>query len=62
VEGPLLPEGWPLSRFQRENAAGIAAADGATIAGWLLPRLYRRLATKPEIADFARFTARAKAA
>lgn len=62
VEGPLFPEGWPLSRFQRENADAIAAGDGATIAGWLLPRLYRRPATKPEIDDFARFMERASAA
>jgi hypothetical protein len=62
VEGPLFPAGWPLSRFQRENAAAIAAGDGATIARWLLPRLYRRPATKQEIDDFARFMERAKAA
>jgi len=55
VEGPLYPEGWPLSRFQRENAAAIAAGDGKRIATWLLPKLYRRPATATEIGDFAKY-------
>ena len=55
VEGPLYPEGWPLSRFQRENAAAITAGDGKRIATWLLPKLYRRPATATEIGDFAKY-------
>ena len=55
VEGPLYPEGWPLSRFQRENAAAIAAGDGKRIATWLLPKIYRRPATAAETADFAKY-------
>jgi mono/diheme cytochrome c family protein len=62
VEGPLFPEGWPLSRFQRENAAAIAAGDGKPIATWLLPKLYRRPATATEIADFAKYVTTASRA
>lgn len=62
VEGPLYPDGWPLSRFQRENAEAIAAGDAKKIAAWLLPRLYRRPADSGEIADFARFTMQSAAA
>lgn len=62
VEGPMYPDGWPLSRFQRENADAIAAGDRAKIAEWLLPRLYRRPAAKAEIADFDRFMERASVA
>ena len=62
VEGPLYPEGWPLSRFQRENAAAIVAGDGKRIATWLLPKLYRRPATAIEIADFAKYVTTASRA
>lgn len=62
VEGPLHSEGWPISRFQRENAAAIAAGDAKAVAGWLLPRLFRRPATEDEIADFARFATTSAAA
>ena len=55
VEGPIYPEGWPLSRFQRENAVAIASGDEKQIAAWLLPRLYRRPATAAETADFTKF-------
>lgn len=62
VEGPLYPDGWPLSRFQRENAAAIAAGDEKRIAAWLLPRLYRRPATAAETTDFAKFVSTATTA
>lgn len=62
VEGPLYPEGWPISRFQRENAAAIAAGDAESVATWLLPRLFRRPATRDEVADFARFATTSAAA
>lgn len=62
VEGPLFPDGWPLSRFQRENAKAIAAGDAKAVANWLLPRLYRRPATPEEVGGFGRFTAKAAAA
>jgi hypothetical protein len=62
VEGPLYPEGWPLSRFQRENEKAIAAGDWKKVAGWLLPRLYRRPATSEEIGDFAQFAQQASLA
>jgi hypothetical protein len=55
VEGPLFPDGWPLSRFQRENAAAIAAKDAVAIARWLLPKLYRRPITADEVTAFATF-------
>jgi|GEM_PF-1935061 len=55
LEGPLYPDGWPLSRFQRENAAAIVAKDAKRIAQWLLPKLYRRPATENDIAEFAAF-------
>ena len=61
MEGPIYPEGWPLSRFQRENEKAIAAGDSKTIATWLLPRLYRRPAESGEIADFAQFATQAAA-
>ena len=62
VEGPLYPEGWPLSRFQRENEPAIAAGDAKKIATWLLPRLYRRPATEDEVADFTQFATQSAAA
>lgn len=62
VEGPLFPDGWPLSRLQRDNEQAIAAGDAAAVGGWLLPRLYRRPATAEEVADFARFAKDAAAA
>ncbi len=52
VDGPHFPDGWPLSRFQRDNAAAIAARDAKAIAGWLLPRLYRRPVTQAEVGTF----------
>jgi hypothetical protein len=52
IDGPHFPDGWPLSRFQRDNAAAIASRDAKAIAGWLLPRLYRRPATGAELAAF----------
>ena len=55
IEGPLYPDGWPLSRFQRENAEAIAAKDARRVAQWLLPKLYRRPVTADEVADFAAF-------
>lgn len=61
VEGPLYPEGWPFSRFQRDNEKAITAGDAKKIASWLLPRLYRRPAESEEIADFARFATQAAA-
>jgi mono/diheme cytochrome c family protein len=62
VEGPLYPKGWPLSRFQRENEKAIAAGDWKKVAGWLLPRLYRRPATSEEIGDFAQVAQQASLA
>lgn len=62
VEGPLYPEGWPLSRFQRENAAAITAHDAKTCGEWLLPKLFRRNAKAEEIADFVEFVARTEKA
>lgn len=62
VEGPIYPDGWPMSRFQRENAAAIAAQDAGRVAAWLLPRLYRRPATSGEIEDFSAFVNEAAAA
>ena len=62
VEGPLFPEGWPLSRFQRENEKAIAAGDWKQVATWLLPRLYRRPISSEEISDFAAFAHQASMA
>lgn len=62
VEGPLFPEGWPLSRFQRENAAAIAAKDATKIGQWLLPRLFRRPVNADEVAEFAAFVAQSEKA
>ncbi len=55
VEGPLFPEGWPASRFQRENAKAIAARDVRRVGQWLLPKLFRRPATEQEIAAFVAY-------
>lgn len=55
VEGPLYPNGWPLSRFQRENAEAIAAKDAKRVAQRLLPKLYRRPVSAQEIVEFASF-------
>lgn len=60
VEGPLFPEGWPLSRLQRENAAAIAAKDAQAIGAWLLPQLFRRPAKPEEILEFAATAKRAE--
>lgn len=61
VEGPLFPDGWPLSRFQRETADAVARKDAKAVAEWLLPRLYRRPAKADEVGEFAAFVARAEA-
>jgi 3-methyladenine DNA glycosylase AlkC len=61
VEGPLYPDGWPLSRFQRENADALAKKDAKAIAEWLLPRLFRRPAKAEEIKDFVAFVAKSEA-
>jgi hypothetical protein len=60
VEGPLFPEGWPVSRFQRENAKAIAARDARRVGQWLLPRLFRRPATDKEIAAFVAYVNKAE--
>ena len=60
VEGPLFPDGWPMSRFQRDNAAAIAKKDAKAVGAWLLPKLYRRPAKAEELADFAAFAARSE--
>jgi hypothetical protein len=60
IEGPLFPDGFPLSRFQRENAAALAAKDSAAVAKWLLPQLFRRPAAPEEIAGFAATVERAE--
>lgn len=52
LDGPHFPDGWPLSRFQRENAEAIAARDARRIAAWLLPQLFRRPATANELDTF----------
>ncbi|WP_439624688.1 DUF1592 domain-containing protein [Gemmata sp.] len=62
VEGPLFPDGWPASRFQRENADAIARKDASAVAAWLLPRLYRRPAKPDELTEFAAFVAKSEAA
>ena len=62
VEGPLFPEGWPLSKFQRENSEAIAAGDAKRVGAWLLPRLFRRPAQQAEVAEFAAFVADAEKA
>ena len=61
IQGPLFPDGWPVSRFQRENAAALAAKDAAAVARRLLPQLFRRPAKPAEIAAFAETVARAEA-
>ncbi len=61
VEGPLFLDGWPLSRFQRENADALAKKDAKTIAEWLLRRLFRRPAKAEEIQDFVAFVAKSEA-
>jgi hypothetical protein len=61
VEGPLFPDGWPMSRFQRENAVAFAKKDAKAIAEWLLPRLFRRPAKAEEIKDFVAFVAKSEA-
>lgn len=53
VEGPLHPDGWPFSRFQRENAVAINAKDSAAIAHWLLPKLFRRPLAAGDAEHFA---------
>lgn len=53
VEGPHFPDGWPFSRFQRENAAAIAARDTTAIARWLLPKLFRRPLVAGDVERFA---------
>ncbi|HEV3440542.1 MAG TPA: DUF1592 domain-containing protein, partial [Gemmata sp.] len=58
VEGPLYAEGWPASRFQRENAKAIASRDTRRIGQWLLPKLFRRPAKDQEIADFVAYVGR----
>ncbi len=58
VEGPLYPEGWPASRFQRENAKAIASRDTRRIGQWLLPKLFRRPAKDQEVADFVAYVER----
>lgn len=62
VEGPLFPDGWPLSRFQRENADALARNDAEAIGEWLLPKLYRRPAKAEEIRDFVDYVAGSEAA
>lgn len=62
VEGPLYPDGWPASRFQRENAKAIAARDTLHIGKWLLPKLYRRPAKEQEVAGFVAFVERSEKA
>jgi len=61
VEGPLFPDGWPLSRFQRENTDAFARKDAKGVAEWLLPRLYRRPAKAEEIQDFENYVAKSEA-
>lgn len=61
VEGPLFPDGWPMSRFQRETVTAISKKDAKGVAKWLLPKLFRRPATPAEIADFAEFVAKSEA-
>jgi mono/diheme cytochrome c family protein len=61
VEGPLYPDGWPLSRFQRENADALAKKDAKAVAEWLLPRLFRRPAKAEEIQEFVAFVAQSEA-
>lgn len=61
VEGPLYPDGWPLSRLQRENADALAKKDAKAIAEWLLPRLFRRPVKAEEIQDFVAFVAQSEA-
>lgn len=61
VEGPLFPDGWPLSRFQRENSEAFAKKDAKAIAEWLLPRLFRRPAKAEEITNFVAFVAKSEA-
>jgi hypothetical protein len=60
IEGPLFPDGRPLSRFQHENAAALAAKDAAAVARRLLPQLFRRPARPAEIAAFAETVAQAE--
>lgn len=62
VEGPLCPDGWPDSRFQRENARAVAARDARSVGRWLLPRLFRRPVKDEEVADFVTVVNKAAAA
>ncbi|MFM8274499.1 MAG: DUF1592 domain-containing protein [Gemmata sp.] len=60
VVGPVYPEGWPMSRFQREVADALARKDAGAVAEWLLPKLFRRPATADEVKDFVEFVARSE--
>lgn len=61
VEGPLFPDGWPLSHFQRATADAVTRKDAKAIAEWLLPKLYRRPIRVEELTDFADFVAQSEA-
>ncbi len=60
IEGPLFPEGWPLSRFQRENEKALVEKNSKALGEWLLPQLYRRPVKGEEVEAFAATVANAE--